>query len=152
VLRTVHNSFGRPDPFEAFHDPKSKDDDDDDAFHFIGYVPIADAVYELDGLKPGPIKIGPHPSPPLHFTSPQVTQQLPEWLSLTRHDACASVLPLCCAARVYCPVCCMLQASARRALIGWRLRAALCRSALNGTLRKRSASMSWDWSKTERRS
>ncbi len=59
VLRTVHNSFARPDPFEAFGEkPKKDDDEDDEAFHFIGYVPINDAVYELDGLKPGPIKIG----------------------------------------------------------------------------------------------
>jgi len=58
VLRSVHNSFARPDPFEAFGEKPQKDDDDDDAFHFIGYVPIGDTVYELDGLKAGPIKIG----------------------------------------------------------------------------------------------
>eukprot|EP00472_Partenskyella_glossopodia_P003844 CAMPEP_0197525220 /NCGR_PEP_ID=MMETSP1318-20131121/10694_1 /TAXON_ID=552666 /ORGANISM="Partenskyella glossopodia, Strain RCC365" /LENGTH=324 /DNA_ID=CAMNT_0043078415 /DNA_START=36 /DNA_END=1010 /DNA_ORIENTATION=- len=56
VLRTVHNSFSRPEPFMVESDEKGTEDDD--AFHFIGYVPVGNKLYELDGLQPGPIEIG----------------------------------------------------------------------------------------------
>lgn len=56
TIRKAHNSFTMPDPFISEERP-AKDDDDDDVFHFVSFVPIAGTIYELDGLKRGPVAI-----------------------------------------------------------------------------------------------
>lgn len=58
TIRTVHNSFARQTLFEFDQSAPSKSED---VFHFVGYVPIDGRLYELDGLKPGPIDLGPIP-------------------------------------------------------------------------------------------
>eukprot|EP01132_Coremiostelium_polycephalum_P000411 gene411-521_t len=51
IIRETHNSFALPEPF-IFKQKKSKKEE---AFHFVSYLPIQGKLYELDGLKEGPI-------------------------------------------------------------------------------------------------
>ena len=37
------------------------DGGEEESFHFIAYVPIGDSLWELDGLKRQPVKLGMHP-------------------------------------------------------------------------------------------
>lgn len=57
-IRKAHNSFRQQSSFEIVQD---KDEKGEDAFHFIGYICHEGKVYELDGLKRGPVLIGDAP-------------------------------------------------------------------------------------------
>lgn len=59
VIRSVHNSFAKEQLFEFDQSTSNKTND---AYHFIGYVPIDGRLYELDGLKQGPIDLGAIPA------------------------------------------------------------------------------------------
>lgn len=53
-IREEHNKFSRPEPFVY---TKEKATDGDDVFHFVAYIHFKSKIYEIDGLKKGPILI-----------------------------------------------------------------------------------------------
>jgi len=57
-LREAHNALSPPDTFsmDGLDMPKKSED----AYHFIVYLPFLGALYELDGLKPYPVRHGPY--------------------------------------------------------------------------------------------
>ena len=57
-IRAVHNSFARPEPFVQDEENKPQKGKSQEVFHFVAYIPFNGQVYEIDGLRAGPIHIG----------------------------------------------------------------------------------------------
>lgn len=72
AIRIAHNSFRQQSSFEIVQDD---DDKKGDAFHFVGYVCVENKVYELDGLKQGPVLIGDAPQGGAWFETARVELQ-----------------------------------------------------------------------------
>ena len=56
-VRVAHNAFARPEPLIS-DGVSSSGGKDDEVYHFISYLPIGNYMYELDGLKEGPVQLG----------------------------------------------------------------------------------------------
>ena len=55
-IRQEHNKFSRPEPF-VFSGKKKSEESDEEVFHFVAYLNFKDSIYEIDGLREGPILI-----------------------------------------------------------------------------------------------
>eukprot|EP00756_Hemistasia_phaeocysticola_P023191 Hpha_TRINITY_DN15876_c0_g4::TRINITY_DN15876_c0_g4_i1::g.190945::m.190945/K05610/UCHL5, UCH37; ubiquitin carboxyl-terminal hydrolase L5 len=72
TLRQVHNSFARSQSFSFEQEGES----DEDAYHFIAYMPKDGMLYELDGLQKGPILLGDAGEDWLSAAVPKVQERI----------------------------------------------------------------------------
>lgn len=78
VIKQVHNSFSRQQMFEFESKTASKSED---VFHFISYVPVEGRLYELDGLRGGPVDLGavPHETDWVDIARPHIEKRMQKY-------------------------------------------------------------------------
>ena len=69
----------RKRPVNHDHDA---DANQEEAYHFIGYVPFRGKVWELDGLKSGPVEVGELSAPPSASGSDTAADR--DWMEVVR--------------------------------------------------------------------
>lgn len=77
LIREVHNSFSRQQIVEY----EGGAEKSEEAYHFIGYVPIGGRLYELDGLKNGPIDHGTFKGDWLDAARPVIQKRISRYSS-----------------------------------------------------------------------
>lgn len=89
-IRVVHNSFARPEPFMSEESKSSTGTED--VYHFIAYVPFRGGVYEIDGLRAGPILIGDtNDSDWLKVATPAIQARMNRYNASETHFALLSI-------------------------------------------------------------
>jgi ubiquitin carboxyl-terminal hydrolase L5 len=88
-IRVAHNSFAKNDSFSVEQAKSSKKGD---AHHFIAYVPHQGRVYELDGLKAGPILLGEYVGDDwLAVAKPAIEERMSRYSASETHFALMSI-------------------------------------------------------------
>lgn len=89
-IRLAHNAFARNDSF-FLEDTKPKSGKGE-AHHFIAYIPHHGSVYELDGLKSGPIHLGSFDGTEwLQVARPAIEARMARYSASETHFALMSV-------------------------------------------------------------
>jgi len=96
MIKNAHNSFARPEPFGF--DESKKTSGKGDAYHFIAFVPFGGSVYEIDGLKAGPVRLGDvgegEASDWLQVAKPAIEERISRYSATETHFALMSIRKL----------------------------------------------------------
>lgn len=92
-IRQAHNSFGRAEPFLQEEDnTKKRKKSSEDVYHFVAYLPFEGNVYELDGLKDGPICIGAYGADWFDVAKPAVESRIARY---SQSETAFALLTVC---------------------------------------------------------